>query len=102
MQPALAEVEDHLAAGRAGGEEELALNNFAWQVFPPSVSGTEMRRCGLACQVRQETSSASLGPPQSPVLQGGRGFLLPIITPHRSENSVSARPAAGLQTTGRG
>jgi hypothetical protein len=47
------------------------LKNFVRQIFRVEP------KCGAAgwdCQVRQETSSASLGPPQSPVLSGGRGF----------------------------
>jgi hypothetical protein len=72
--PALAEGGDHFAAGHAGGEEELALNNFAWQVFPPSarepkaprpVTGT--RRAGAATTHRArgappEAISACLAP----------------------------------------
>ena len=72
--PALAEGEDHLAAGRAGGEEELALKNFVRQIFRVP----REPKCGAAgwdSQVRQETSSASLGPPQSPVLSGRPGLF---------------------------
>jgi hypothetical protein len=61
-------------AGRAGGEEELALNNFAWQVLPPSVREP---KCALRIGGAGEAgdfkclTQVSLKAPSS---QPGRGF----------------------------